>query len=218
MQKIAIVTQKGGAGKTTLAVCLAVAAREAGEKVFVIDLDPLRSLVNWAERREGGDIEAMGAQPGKLRNILSRLEASGVTLVLVDTPAGDNEATDAAINETQLCLVPTRPNIFDVEASGVTLKKLKARKREHALVLTQCPPQRHSPRIQQGIAALETMGALLTPLVSSRADYQEAARRGLGVTEVNSAGAAAAEMRELWRSVQARLDRLSGRFQHNNAA
>jgi chromosome partitioning protein len=206
VRKIAIVTQKGGAGKTTLAVCLAVAAREAGEKVFVIDLDPLRSLVNWAERRQGGDIAVMGAQPDKLHNILSRLEASGVTLVIFDTPAGDNVAADAAMNEAQLCLVTTRPNIFDVEASGVTLKKLKVRKRDYAIVLNQCPPQRQSPRIRQGIAALEAMGALLTPLVAARADYQEAARRGLGVTELNSGGAAAAEVRELWRSVRARLD------------
>jgi chromosome partitioning protein len=50
------------------------------------------------------------------------------------------------------------------------------------------------------------MGALMTPLIAARADYQEAARKGLGVTEVNSSGPATAEMRALWRSVRARLD------------
>ena len=48
MRKIAFVTQKGGAGKSTLASSVAVAARQAGERVFIIDLDPLQTLVKWS--------------------------------------------------------------------------------------------------------------------------------------------------------------------------
>ena len=212
MRKIAIVTQKGGAGKSTLALCLAVAAREAGERVFLIDLDPLAALVGWGERRRGSDIPVMATPPRKLHKVLSRLETLGVSLVIIDTPAGDTEASEEAMNEAQFCLVPTRPNIFDIGASGATLQRLKIRQRDYALVLNQCPPHRQGasfpPRIQAGIDSLAAMGALLTPLVAARADYQEAARKGLGVTEYNSTGAAAAEMRALWRGVS---DRLNGR-------
>jgi chromosome partitioning protein len=206
MRKIAIVTQKGGAGKSTLAICLALAAREAGENVSLIDLDPMGSLTGWGERRKGGDIPVISAQANKLPEVLSQLQELGVTLAIIDTPAGESDATDAAIVEADLCLVPARPNIFDIAASGGTLQKLKSWQRDYSFVLTQCPPQRQAPRIQQGINALAAMGALMTPLVAARADYQEAARRGLGVTELNSHGAAAAEMRELWRSVRARLE------------
>jgi chromosome partitioning protein len=206
MRKIAIVTQKGGAGKSTLAMCLAVAAREAGERVFILDLDPIRSLVGWGERREGGDIPVMAAPARKLRKIMTRLEMLGVTLAIVDTPAGEGDAAEFAMDEAQFCLVPARPNVFDVCASETTLKKLKSRKRDYAFVLNQCPPQRHGPRVRQGVEQLAAMGALLTPLVAARADYQDAARKGLGVTELNPAGAAASEMRDLWRAVRARLE------------
>jgi len=206
MRKIAIVTQKGGAGKSTLAVCLAVAAREAGENVCLIDLDPMGSLTNWGDRRQKDDILVIAASPGELNTVMGELESLGVSLVLIDTPAGDTRVAEEAIDAANLCLVPARPNIFDVAASGGTLQKLKVRERDYAFVLNQCPPQRQSPRIQQGIDALAAMGVLMTPLVASRADYQEAARKALGVTELNASGAAAAEMRELWRSTRARLD------------
>ncbi|WP_338110601.1 ParA family protein [Rhodoblastus acidophilus] len=54
MRRVAFVTQKGGSGKCTLAACLAVAAREAGERVFLIDLDPLHSLSGWTRARGDG--------------------------------------------------------------------------------------------------------------------------------------------------------------------
>ncbi|MBB4198375.1 hypothetical protein CCR94_22525 [Rhodoblastus sphagnicola] len=206
MRKIAIVTQKGGAGKSTLAVCLAVAAREAGENVCLVDLDPMGSLSNWGDRRKSQDILVMAAAQGELNTVMGELETLGVTLVVMDTPAGDTMVAEEAMDVADLCLLPARPNIFDVAASGGTLQKLKARERDYAFVLNQCPPQRQSPRIQQGIDALAAMGVLMTPLVAARADYQEAARRALGVTEFASSGAAAAEMRELWRSTRARLD------------
>jgi len=204
MRKIAMVTQKGGAGKSTLAICLGVAAREAGESVALIDLDPMGSLSGWGNRRAGGDIMVMAASPGELGSIMGQLEALGVTLAIIDTPAGDNAIADEAIEQADLCLVPARPNIFDVAACQGTLQKLK--RRDYSFVLNQCPPQRQAPRIQQGINALAEMGVLLTPLVAARADYQEAARRGLGVTEFAASGSASAEMRELWRSARARLD------------
>lgn len=206
MRKIAMVTQKGGAGKTTLAICLAVAAREAGENVCLVDLDPMGSLAHWGNRRKSEDVLVMAAASGELPGVMSQLEMLGATLVIVDTPAGDSEVAAAAIDATDFCLVPARPNIFDVAASGATLNRLKVHQRDYAFVLNQCPPQRQTLRIQQGIDALAAMGALLTPLVASRADYQEAARKALGVTELNASGAAAAEMRELWLSIRARLD------------
>jgi len=52
MKTIAFVTQKGGAGKTTLAASIAVAAQESGENVAILDLDPQRSLEDWGDNRE----------------------------------------------------------------------------------------------------------------------------------------------------------------------
>lgn len=207
MRTIAFVTQKGGSGKSTLAACLAVAAHEKGERVFLIDTDPLMSLSKWAKARGEKDIPVEWVPAGKLASALSMLEKKGITLAIVDTGAGESPAAGAAIKAADLCIIPARPNAFDLWASELTRKACSAARKEFAFLLNQCPPSQQSARIEDGAKALEAMGGLLTPLVSTRVDYQEAARHGLGVTELNPHGVAAEEMRDLWASVKRRVAR-----------
>ncbi len=205
MRTIAFVTQKGGAGKSTLASSIAVAARRAGERVFIIDLDPLQSLVKWSKARETTDVPVEHVPPAKLVKALAALEKKGVTLVVIDAPGADSEYTEAAIRAADLCIIPARPNVFDLWASEITRASIKDKKKDHAFLLNQCPPAQQSARVDLGVQALQAMGVLLTPLVSARVDYQEAARLGLGVSELNPDGIAAQEMRELWSAVKRRL-------------
>jgi chromosome partitioning protein len=207
MRTIAFVTQKGGSGKSTLAACLAVAAHEKGERVFLIDTDPLMSLSKWAKTRHEKNIPVEWVPAGKLQSALAMLEKKGLTLAIIDTGAGESPAAAAAIKAADLCVIPARPNAFDLWASELTRKACSAARKEFAFLLNQCPPAQQSARIEDGANALEAMGGLLTPLVSTRVDYQEAARHGLGVTELNPHGVAAEEMRELWASVKRRLAR-----------
>jgi chromosome partitioning protein len=207
VRTIAFVTQKGGSGKSTLAACLAVAAHEKGERVFLIDTDPLMSLSKWAKARGDKDIPVEWVPAGKLASALSMLEKKGITLAIVDTGAGESPAAAAAIKAADLCIIPARPNAFDLWASELTRKACSAARKEFAFLLNQCPPSQQSARIEDGAKALEAMGGLLTPLVSTRVDYQEAARHGLGVTELNPHGVAAEEMRDLWASVKRRVAR-----------
>jgi chromosome partitioning protein len=205
MRTIAFVTQKGGAGKSTLASSIAVAARRAGERVFIIDLDPLQSLVKWSQAREGADVPVEHVPPMKLGKALAALEKKGVTLVVIDAPGADSEFSDAAIRAADLCIIPARPNVFDLWASELTRATIKDKKKDYAFLLNQCPPAQQNSRVEQGVQILQNMGALLTPLISSRVDYQEAARLGLGVSELHPDGVAAQEMRELWQSIKKRL-------------
>jgi chromosome partitioning protein len=205
MRTIALVTQKGGAGKSTLASSLAVAAMEAGERVCLIDMDPQATLTAWGKTRGEADIPVLTAAPARLASVLSVLETRGMTLALIDTPGSEGPAATAAMTAAQLCVIPSRPTAFDLWASANTRKTLKDVKGEYVFVLNQCPPAQQSARVEEGIAALEAMGGLLSPLVQARVDYQEAARRGWGVTEVNPQGAAAGEMRGLWASLKKRL-------------
>ena len=207
MRTIAFVTQKGGSGKSTLAACLAVAAHEKGERVFLIDTDPLMSLSKWAKARNSKDILVEWVPAGKLQSALVMLEKKGITLAIIDTGAGESLAAAAAIKAADLCIIPARPNAFDLWASELTRKACSAARKEFAFLLNQCPPAQQSARIEDGAKALEAMGGLLTPLVSTRVDYQEAARHGLGVTELNPHGVAAEEMRDLWASVKRRMAR-----------
>jgi chromosome partitioning protein len=207
MRTIAFVTQKGGSGKSTLAACLAVAAHEKGERVFLVDTDPLMSLSKWAKTRAEKDIAVEFVPAPKLQSALVILEKKGITLAIIDTGAGESPAAAAAIKAADLCIIPARPNAFDLWASELTRKACSAARREFAFLLNQCPPAQQSARIEDGAKALEAMGGLLTPLVSTRVDYQEAARHGLGVTELNPQGVAAEEMRDLWASVKRRMAR-----------
>jgi chromosome partitioning protein len=205
MRTIAFVTQKGGTGKSTLASSVAVSARLSGEKVFVIDLDPLQSLVKWSKTRGKADIAVEHVAAAKLPKVLSALEKKGVTLVILDAPGHDGEILSATVRAADLCIIPARPNVFDLWASEVTRAQVKDKGKDHVFLLNQCPPAQQNARVELGAKALQAMGGLLSPLLSSRVDYQEAARLGLGVAEYNPQGVAADEIRELWGSIKRRL-------------
>jgi chromosome partitioning protein len=205
MRIISFVTQKGGSGKSTLASSLAVAAKEAGERVFVIDMDPQHSLVSWAKTRGAEDVPVGAVTPGRLSATLSALEKNGFTLAIIDTPGADGVASTAAMKAADLNIIPSRPNIFDLWASELTRATLKELRAEYVFMLNQCPPAQQTARVEEGAAALEAMGGLITPMVQTRVDYQEAARHGLGVTEINPHGAASTEIKALWSSIKRRI-------------
>jgi chromosome partitioning protein len=205
MRIISFVTQKGGSGKSTLASSLAVAAMEAGERVFVVDLDPQNSLVSWAKTRGSDDVPVNAVTPGRLSATLAALEKNGFTLAIIDTAGAESQAAIAAMKAADLNIIPSRPNIFDLWASELTRATLKQMKADYVFVLNQCPPAQQTARVEEGAAALEAMGGLITPLILSRVDYQEAARHGRGVTEINPSGAAAGEMKAMWASIKRRM-------------
>ena len=208
MRVVAMVNQKGGSGKSTLAACLAVAAQESGERVFLLDMDPQKSLLKWGHRRQDENMPCEAVTAPKLEAAVAALARGRVTLVIIDTPATDSPAADAAMRVADLCLIPCRPTIFDIWASEATRGKLKTLAKDYAFILNQCPPMQESQRVNDGAAAVEAMGGLLRPFIVARVDYQEAAREGMGATEIDSEGKAAEEISHLWSSLKRRLSRL----------
>jgi chromosome partitioning protein len=205
MRTIAFVTQKGGAGKSTLATNVAVAATLSGERVVLLDLDGSQSAASWAKIRGKTDVAVENVPAAKLAATLAALERKGVTLVVIDAPGGVGVEFDAALRAADLCIIPARPNAFDLWASEHTRARVKASGKDYAFLLNQCPPATQNQRVQQGAKVLQAMGALLSPLVSARVDYQEAARSGLAVVECNPHGVAAREIEELWLCLKRRL-------------
>ena len=207
MRTIAFVSQKGGSGKSTIASSLAVAAHEMNEEVCVIDMDPQGLLGNWAKTRASRDIEVIVSGAARLPALLASLKRKGVTLAILDTPGAEGAAFSAAIRLADLNIVPSRPRMFDLWASACTRAQLDEIRAEYVFLLNQCPPAQQAVRVQDGVEALEEMGGLISPLILTRVDYQEATRQGWGVTEFNPHGAAAQEMRDLWQSIERRLAR-----------
>jgi chromosome partitioning protein len=205
MRTIAFVSQKGGSGKSTIAASLAVAAQEMKEEVCVIDMDPQGSLAHWAKTRSAGDIDVIASGAARLPALLASLERKGVTLAILDTPGAEGAASSAAMRVADLNIVPSRPSLFDLWASARTRAALEEIGAQFVFVLNQCPPAEQTARVRDGVEALEEMGGLISPLLLARVDYQEAARHGWGVTELNPYGAAAQEMHGLWQSINRRL-------------
>ena len=127
MYTIVLATQKGGSGKTTLAIGLALAAIQAGHTVRLIETDSQGTLSNCQSRRpyaeptvepvySAGDIEAR----------LELLRQSGVTLAIVDIAGGVSAVTTMAIRCADLCLIPARPSVADIEAAASTLNVVRA--------------------------------------------------------------------------------------------
>ena len=207
MRIVAFVTQKGGSGKSALASSLAVAAQETGEKVCVIDMDPQASLMSWSKARAADDIAVIASGAAGLPSVLAQMKAKGCTLAVIDTPDADGPASAAAMAAAHLNIIPSRPSMFDLWASAKTCAALTEIGGDFVFLLNQCPSAAKTARVKDGIEALNEMGGLVSPLIPTRGDYPEAARRGAGVTELDPNGPAADEMRSLWGSIRRRLSR-----------
>jgi chromosome partitioning protein len=208
MQTVALVTQKGGAGKTTLAASLAVAALEAGERVVALDLDPQGSLTAWGDDRTNDEpaVDSLaGERLNRLPEILAALAAKGFTLAVLDCPGIASTATNLAIKSADLCLVPARPTRVDLRATKPTVETLMSLKRPFAFVLNQCPATPKGSRANEAAQGLHMLGALAHPMMTTRADFQDAIAAGQGVTEYAPQGKAADEARQLWVWVKRKL-------------
>jgi chromosome partitioning protein len=138
MMTIVLATQKGGSGKSTLAIGLAVAAKQAGHIVRLIETDPQATLMNWQARRDLAEplVETV-LDAGAIEPRLEALAQAGVTLAIIDTAGGISAATTAAIRHADLCMIPARPSVADIEATRSTLDVVRARKTPFAFILNQ---------------------------------------------------------------------------------
>lgn len=197
MRILTFVTQKGGTGKSTLAASIAVAAEEQGHKVHMLDLDPQGTLRHWHGRREAEAPAVDVVDAGRIPAALEALKKAKIDLVVIDTAGTDTPATAAAIRASSLCLIPVRPSIVDLEASRTTVQSIMRLDRPFAFLLNHCPPGRNV-RVTDAGRALKALGMAGEPPIMTRADYIDAMGLGLGVTEQNPSGKAAAEIRALW--------------------
>ncbi|WP_295844948.1 AAA family ATPase [Tardiphaga sp.] len=206
MRTITFTSQKGGVGKTSLAASLAVAAAQAGETVIALDLDPQGSLGAWGDERQAETpaVDRLGPdQIAQLPSILTALAAKGFTLCILDTPGIANTAANLAVNAADLCLIPARPSRIDIVATWPTVEAVKRIGRPLAFVINQAPPGRNT-RASEAAAGLGLLGLLAEPIITARADHQDALAGGTGVTEYNPTGKAAEEVQALWAWVDQR--------------
>jgi chromosome partitioning protein len=209
MHVISFVTQKGGTGKSSLAVSLAVAAAESGLKVAVLDIDPQGTAGEWYKRRTAEAPAVHSLSWTYLSSRLYTLDRQGYDLAIVDTPGADSHAASGAMREAQFCLLPVRPSVADIEASKPTVRYLNEHAKPFAFVLNQCPTGGRTSRTANARMALQLLGSLCDPTLAHRSDHVDALASGLGVTEFAPCGKAADEVRAVLQWLTARLRRLN---------
>lgn len=199
MNVISFVSQKGGPGKSHLAISLAVVAQEAGERVCIIDLDPQRTTADWYDSRaaETPAVLEHNAVPS-LTATLHRLAEAGFTLTIIDTPGHDSHATRGAMQAADLCLVPVKPDQANVKATMPTLTALHGMQRRFAMVINQAPTNKQVRLTTAVTMRMSSNGEVVPIPIGNRMDHPYAYALGQGVTEYAPGGKAAEEMTALW--------------------
>lgn len=198
MRIIAIISQKGGAGKTTLTVHLAVAAQLAGFRAAVIDLDPQATARKWADKRLLPEPEVVGDHAERLPQLVEAARANGADLLFVDTAPNADRASLTAARAADLILIPCRPAAFDLEAIEATRDLAALAKRPSFVVLNAAPPR--SGITAEARQGLETQGAQVAPqTIFQRVAYSHSVIDGRTAMEFEPTGKAAEDIGALFR-------------------
>lgn len=206
MHTIAVLSQKGGAGKTTLAVHLAVEAEAAGLVVLLIDMDPQATASTWSGWRKAETPEVIDCPPALLARKLKAAAAQGAELVVIDTPPHAEQAASEAARAADLILIPCRPGAFDLDAIRMTTALALRSGKPAAVVLMAGRPNANRLNAEAAdVVAQYGVKAYLGD-VPHRADFAHATAEGLVAREYAPDGRAARDIRVLWNWLADRLE------------
>lgn len=206
MKTVAIISQKGGAGKTTVAIHLAVAAEQRGLNAAVFDLDPQASAATWADRRTAPSPAVVSAQAARLPGLLEQAAAQSADLVIIDSAPNADAASLAAARAADLILIPCRPAAFDLNAIGTTLNLAAVAGKPAYVVLNAVPPLgRVGDEARRALAGASV--SVAEPLLHHLVAFSHSVNDGRSAQEFDPKGKAAVEVARLfaWVSKQANL-------------
>lgn len=204
MKILAVISQKGGVGKTTIATSLAVAAELDGKRVAVFDLDPQASACFWGDKRKA---TKNGAETLPVRDVnYNRLQfaldslrtAEAADLVVLDCPPQMREVAEKAIVQADVILIPSRPEVLDLRAMMDTVKLVKMMSKRPTIVLNCCPVS--GSEVEQARQIIAKLDADLAPFeIHQRKAHSRAQLEGLTAQEIEPDGKAAAEVLQLYK-------------------
>jgi chromosome partitioning protein len=198
MFTVAILSQKGGTGKTTMALHLAVAAEKAGQLAAVIDLDPQASAAGWKDSRQAETPVVVSVPATRLPQALEAARAGGADLALIDSAPHSGDVALAAAETADLILIPCRAGILDLRAIGATARIVKLGGKRAFVVLNAMPPR--APNVlADARAAVAVHGLEVSPVsLQQRAPFAHALTAGQTAHEYEPDGKAAEEVTQLY--------------------
>jgi chromosome partitioning protein len=203
MKTIAVVSQKGGSGKSTIAVHLAVAAHRAGLVATIIDLDSQGTAACWGDDRGDNPPEFVSGQASRLTILLDTARKEGFDLVVIDTgPAADVTARRAA-EAADLVIIPCRPSTFDLRAAKTSIDLTEIVRAKAFVVLNAAPRGRIVEEARDVVVGLG--GRVVPVAICQRAAFVHSVINGRTAMEFEPDGKAAEEIAALWQWAAAEL-------------
>jgi chromosome partitioning protein len=198
MRTLAVASRKGGAGKTTLALHLAVASEAAGRAAVVLDLDPQASATVWRDMRRAETPPVTAIPAARLKHALTTAREHGAELAIIDTPPQAESVILDAARASDLILVPCRPAILDMRAIGATIDIARLAGKPAVIVVNGAPTR--GGLVTDAMTALKrTHGVPVAPVaVGHRAAFFHALTDGQVAQEFEPKGKAADEIRQLY--------------------
>jgi len=205
MHIIAVASQKGGSGKTTLAGHLAVAVDRAGAgPVALVDTDPQGSLSDWWNERQRETPLLACTSSSYLAADIQRMRELGIRILIVDTPPAIEAAIAEVIGQADLVLIPARPSPHDLRAAGATVDMVKRLGKPFVFVLNAATPRARITN--EAVMALSQHGAIAPVVIHHRTGFAASMIDGRTVMEITDDDRSAAEIMQLWDYLARRLD------------
>lgn len=215
MKSVALIAQKGGVGKTTLAVNIAVVP---GLKAALFDLDQQESAVMWADRRKAKLPHVEFLTERRLPEALKAAANQGFDLVIIDTPPAAGPQAYTAAQAADLVLIPCRPSLVDLDAIRRTAQLIKSAG-VTAFVVFNAAPHGATVLLDDARAIVAGVGLDVAPVVlRERSAFRAAWPLGKTANEVEPGGKAAGEVSELQKWISAHLQMCTPEVVHMKKA
>jgi chromosome partitioning protein len=206
MRVLALSSQKGGSGKTTLSGHLAVQAERSGSgPVCLIDIDPQGSLADWWNEREAEMPAFAQTTVARLAADLEVLRQQGFKLAVIDTPPAITMAIQSVIQVAELVVIPTRPSPHDLRAVGATVDICERAGKPLIFVVNAATPK--AKITYEAAVALSQHGTVAPVTIHHRTDFAASMIDGRTVMEIDPKGKSAREVEDLWTYISDRLER-----------
>jgi chromosome partitioning protein len=198
MRTIALINQKGGVGKTTIALHLATAFWQHGRNVLVLDLDPQASAAEWHDARIGEFPAVTSIQSSRLEKVVQEARGIETDVLILDTAPHSEATALAAARAADLVLVPCHPSIMDLRAMRKTVELLRLVKARAFAVLNGVAP--HGSVADEAAESIATdLGIAVAPArLGQRVAYDRCLITGQAAQEYEPSGKAATEVEQLY--------------------